>query len=260
MASSTATFDLGQSWLTSTVLLATRLGGLLLMTPPIGVKAIPPVVRVALVVGLAAMLAAALPPALQPHIDNVGDLLAATCGELALGLTMALGMAFAFAAFAAGARLLDVQIGFGIGQIFDPVTQQQLPVLSGVVAQLAAVLFFVSDAHHAVLRGVSASIERFPPGAAWPLEAAFGPVLHQAAGMFSLGFAVVAPVVFCLALIDLGLGVLARNLPQMNMFVLGVPVKVVAGLAALSIWIAASAGVVNRINTSIFSGWEAMFR
>ena len=260
MASATATFDVGQSWLTSTFLLATRLGGLLLMTPPIGVRAIPPTVRVALVFALAASLAAVLPPALQPRIGNVGDLIVAVCGELALGLTMALGIAFAFAAFAAGARLLDVQIGFGIGQVFDPVTQQQLPVLSGAVAQLAAVLFFASDAHHAVLRGVSASIERFPPGTAWPLDAAFGPVVHQAAGMFSLGFAIVAPVVFCLALIDLGLGVLARNLPQMNVFVLGVPVKVVAGLAALSIWIAASAGVVHRINTSIFSGWEALFR
>jgi flagellar biosynthetic protein FliR len=173
---------------------------------------------------------------------------------------MSLGIAFAFAAFSVGARLLDVQIGFGIGQVFDPVTQQQLPAISGIVGQLAVVLFFLSDSHLAVLRGLAISIERFPPGAGWPLEAAFAPVLRYASGAFSLGFAIVAPVVFCLALIDLGLGVLARNLPQMNMFVLGIPVKVMAGIAALALWVTASSGVVARINASIFAGWEAMFR
>jgi len=249
-----------QGWLTSCLLLATRLGGLLLATPPIGARAIPLTIRVALIVALAALLAGSLPAASRVPINDLGHLVTAALGEFALGVTMSLGISFAFAAYSIGARLLDVQVGFGIGQIFDPVTQQQLPVLSGIVGQLAIVLFFVSDAHVAMLRGLAISIERFPPGQGWPLEAALGPVLQQTSGAFSLGFAIVAPVVFCLALIDLGLGVLARNLPQMNMFVIGIPVKIIAGLAVLSLWLVASAGVVARINASIFAGWEAMFR
>ena len=249
------------AWLAHSFLLATRLGGLLLMTPPrLGAQAIPAVVRVAFIFALAALLAAALPPQADTSLAAPGDFIAAAVTEFGLGATMALGISFAFAAFAVGARILDVQIGFGIGQVFDPVTQQQLPVLSGAVGQLAAVLFFVSDSHLTVFRGLALSIERFPPGSGWPLQAAIGPVLQQASAMFTLGFAMVAPVVFCLALIDLGLGVLARNLPQMNMFVLGIPIKVAAGLAALALWLTASVGVVARINASIFSGWEAMFR
>jgi flagellar biosynthetic protein FliR len=255
-----STIDPAQGWLSTAFLLATRLGGLLLMTPPIGARAIPATVRVAFVVALSALLAGSLPEAMRPTLHGVGDLITGVLSEFALGATMALGISFAFAAFAVGARLLDVQIGFGIGQIFDPITQQQLPVLSGVVSQLALVLFFVSDAHVAVLRGLAISVERFPLGGGWPLADTVGPVIQQTSGAFSLGFAIVAPVVFCLALIDLGLGVLARNLPQMNMFVLGIPVKVLAGLAALSLWVAASAGVMARVNASIFSGWEAMFR
>ena len=252
--------DASQSWLTAAFLLAVRLGGLLLMTPPLGARAIPATARVAFVVALAALLAASVPSSSVVALGNPGSFVAAAAGEFLLGATMALGISFAFAAFAVGARLLDVQIGFGIGQVFDPVTQQQLPVLSGIVGQLAVVLFFLSDAHLALFRGLAISIERFPPGTAWPLEAAVAPVIQQTAAMFSLGFAIVAPVVFCLALIDLGLGVLARNLPQMNMFVLGIPVKVMAGLAALSLWVVASGGIVARINASIFAGWEAMFR
>lgn len=255
-----STFSAGQAWLANTFLLATRLGGLVLTTPPIGAQSIPATVRIAFVVALAASLTAGLPASPLVPIDGVADLVTATLLEFALGATMALGITFAFAAFAVGARLLDVQIGFGIGQVFDPATRQQLPVLSGAIGQLAVVLFFLSDAHLAVFRGLALSIERFPPGSGWPVGAAFAPLLQQASGMFTLGFAMVAPVVFCLALVDLGLGVLARNLPQMNMFVLGIPLKVAAGLAALALWLTASAGVVARINASIFSGWEALFR
>ena len=251
--------DGSQAWLANVLLLATRLGGLLLTAPPLGAQAVPAAVRVALVFSLAALLTANLPVAAGVDLSNVGSFIVAALAEFALGATMALGITFAFAAFAVGARILDVQIGFGIGQVFDPVTRQQLPVLSGALGQLAVVLFFVTDAHVAVFRGLALSIERFPPGSGWPLDAAIAPVLHQASGMFTLGFAMVAPVVFCLALIDLGLGVLARNLPQMNMFVLGIPIKVAAGLAALALWLTASAGIVARINASIFSGWEALF-
>ena len=85
-------------------------------------------------------------------------------------------------------------------------------------------------------------------------------MLTQASAAFTLGFALVAPVVFVLALVDLGLGVLARNLPQMNMFVLGIPVKVIAGVAALSLWVVAAGPVVARIHGTMVAGWAAFFR
>jgi flagellar biosynthetic protein FliR len=218
-------------------------------------------VRVLVVLALAASLA---PTVDATHalaaVADLGTLVGALAGEAAIGFTMALGVALAFAAFQIGARLLDVQIGFGIGQVFDPSTQQHLPVLAGLAAPLALVLFVTADAHHAMLRAVAAGLDRFPPGAGWPLEAALGPVLMQASAAFTLGFALVAPVVFVLALVDIGLGVLARNLPQMNMFVLGIPVKVIAGIAALSLWIAGAGPVVAKIHATMVAGWAAFFR
>jgi len=253
-----AALPLDLSGLTNVLLLATRLGGLLLMTPPLGGAAIPPTVRVAFVFALAAMLAPLAPPLPAPL--ELGSLLAAAIGEFALGATMALGVSLAFAMFSVAGRLLDVQIGFGIGQVLDPLTRQQLPVLSGAFNQLALVAFFVADAHHGLLRGLVLGIERFPPGTGWPLGQAIAPLMQQVSAMFSLGFAMVAPVVFCLVLVELGLGVVSRNLPQMNMFALGIPVKVVVGLAGLALWIGGSASVIARSHASIFKGWEALFR
>lgn len=248
----------------STLCVAARLGALVMVVPPLGGRAIPVTFRVVLLLAVSVLVAAASPPAPALLTAGVAGLIGALAGDVALGALMAVGVAFAFAAWSIGARTLDVQIGFGIGQVFDPATQRHLPIVSALFAQLAVLLFFLTDAHHLLLRGVAASLERFPIGHGWPLdaatpEAAVTVVLRQSAAAFSLGFALVAPVVLCLAVVDLGLGLLARNLPQMNLFVIGIPVKVVAGLALLAVWMPLAGGVVRRIHTTLFAGWDQLF-
>jgi flagellar biosynthesis protein FliR len=249
-----------EQWLIATVLLATRLGGLLLLVPPVGSIAIPAMARLLFVLALAAILAAGLPSASTPATFDTGALISAAVGEFTLGATMSLGISLGFAAFTTGARLIDVQMGFGMGQVFDPSTRQLLPVLSGAFKQLALWVFFATDGHVSLLRGVALSIERFPPGTPWPLEGALVPLVQQVSALFALGFAIVAPVVCCLVLVEMALGVVSRSLPQMNMFLLGIPVKIMVGLAALSVWVASSSGVVTRVHSAMFAGWEALFR
>lgn len=77
--------------------------------------------------------------------------------------------------------------------------------------------------------------------------------------MFGLGLALAAPVVMCLLLVDLALGVVSRNLPQMNMLVLGVPLKVVVALAALSLWMGGVGHTMNRAFGSIYRTWDGIF-
>jgi len=234
--------------------------GLLLVAAPLSSMAVPPTVRLLFGIAFAIVLASALPAvSLAPDLAP-GPLLFAGLCEVALGATLALGVNMAFAAFSIGGRLLDVQTGFGIGQVFDPVSRQQTPVITSAFSQLAMVLFFVTDTHHNVLRGLALSMDAIPPGSPWLLQQAALPLMQQASSMFSLGFAMVAPVVFCLFLVEVGLGVLARNLPQMNMFILAIPVKVVVGIAALSVSFVALSGVIGRVNGSVFKTWEAVFR
>lgn len=248
-----------QGWLTATLLLATRLGALLLLSPPLSASFVPATARVSLVFALAATLAW-LPSVTQPVIHSLGALVTALATEAALGATMAFGVSLAFAAFSVAGRLLDVQIGFGIGQVLDPLTRQQLPILSSLFSLLALVLFFVTDVHHALLRGFALSLDAVPLGQPWAVGAFAMPLLKQVATSFSLGFAMVAPVVLCLFLVEVALGVLARNMPQMNMFALAIPIKVVVGIAALALSIQVTASVASRVNGWIFRSWEAALR
>ena len=243
-------------------LLSLRLGALLLMTPLLHAINVPPIVRVLLVLGLATVLALGLPQASEVPGELVrqpGALLAASMAEVALGATLALGIFVAFGAISMAGRMLDVQVGFGMAQIIDPATRQQIPGVTSAFNQVGIVVFFLVNGHHALMRGLAYSLERFPLGRGWSMEAAAPIVLKHVAGIFSLAFALAAPVVVCILLVDLALGVVARNLPQMNMFVLGLPVKIVVGLAALSIWFGGMGDAMNRVYGSIYTTWDAMF-
>jgi len=248
-----------QGWWIATLFIAARLGALLLLAPPLSATFVPASVRVAIVLGLSVCLAT-LPTVHLPPSPSLGFLAVGLATEVALGATMALGVSLAFSAFAVGGRLLDVQIGFGMGQVFDPLTRQQLPVLSAAFNLLAIALFFATDAHHLLLRGFALSLDIMPVGGTWSIEHSAAPLIKQVAATFSLGFVMVAPVVVCLLLVELSLGVLSRNLPQMNMFALAIPIKVVVGVGTLTLFLPTLSNVTLRVNDSIFKAWEAMFR
>lgn len=249
---------LNSAWPSLVGLLALRVAATLLMTPVLYAIPMPASVRMLLVIGISIALAAGL-SAPETQFDGWSSLLAAAMSELALGAVLGLGVLLAFAAFAIAGQLLDVQLGFGMAQIVDPVTKRPVPILTSAFGYLAVLVFFLVNGHHALLRGIAYSLERFPVGAAWSVAGAAAPVLKQAAGLFGLGFALAAPVVFCILLVEFALGVVSRNLPQMNMFTMGIPVKIIVGLIALSLWLMGIGGVMTRTYASITEAWEGIF-
>lgn len=250
--------QLHSSWVILVGLLALRVAATFMMTPVLYAVPLPASVRMLLVIGMSVALAAGLPVTGSPS-SSWSSLLLAAMSEVALGAVLGLGILLAFAAFAVAGQLLDVQLGFGIAQVVDPVTQRPVPILTSAFGYLSVLMFFLVNGHHALLRGISYSLERFPVGAPWSLAGAAAPVLKQAAGLFSLGFALAAPVVFCVLLVEFALGVVGRNLPQMNMFTMGIPVKILVGLVALSLWFMGIGGVMTRTYASIASTWDGIF-
>lgn len=247
-----------QTQMTAYLLASLRVAGLVLLAPPLSSLAIPASVRMACVLGLAAAVwPVALPAAATIPQDH---LLVASAVEFTNGALMATAANIGFAAYAVGARLIDVQIGFGIGQVLDPATRMQMPIITAAFVLLAPVLFVLTDGHHTMLRALALGLERHPIGSALPFESAAGPLLAMAQGAFALGVAMVAPVVLCLLLIELVLGVAARSLPQMNVFLLALPTKLIVGLAALAAWSLASTAPMRRVFEAVFRSWESLQR
>lgn len=250
---------LGPAWIASVLLLAARIAALLLLTPVLYAVSMPALVRLAIVLGLACVIALPFAPAAGVAVADAGALLRAAMVEASIGATLGLGVLAAFAGFGLAGHLIDVQVGFGIAQVFDPLTRGRLPILSAIFGLFAAVFFFTVDGHHALMRGLAYSVDRFPVGEGWAPAAAAEPVLKQVGALFALGFALAAPVVLGLLLVEFALGAVSRNLPQMNMLAMGIPVKIVAGLLALSVWATAFSAPAQRLYAGIYQSWTAWF-
>lgn len=244
------------SSLTPVFLLSLRLASVFLMTPVLYAMQLPSSARLLIVFSLAVVLGMGLPLDISRLPSDTPSFIVAAAMELALGATLGLGIHVAFATFAVAGRLLDIQVGFGMAQVLDPVTRRQIPVLNAAFTQIGVLFFFLLNGHHALLRGVALSLEKFPLGASWPIAGASDAVVAQMTGLFALGFALAAPVVFCVLLAELALVVVARNLPQMNIFVLALPVKIAIALVTLSLWFSGIGGVMTRVYASIATNWE----
>ena len=250
---------LGQGWVATVLLLTVRIAAVLLLTPVLYAVSMPPLVRVAIVVALACVVSLPFGHTSPAAPQDIGALVSAILREAGIGATLGLGILMAFAGFSLAGRLVDLQVGFGLAQVFDPLTRSHLPILSAVFGLFAAIFFFLVDGHHALMRGVAYSVERFPVGQEWAGTAAAEPMVRQVAGLFSLGFALAAPIVLSLLLVEFALGVVSRNLPQMNMLVMGIPVKILVGLLALSVWATSFQGPASRLYAGIYKSWTEWF-
>jgi flagellar biosynthetic protein FliR len=241
----------------ATLLLSLRIGIPMFMTGVLGGGSVPAMVRVLALIGLAFGLQLGLQPSLPPSAASPGGLAAALCSEALIGALLGFGITSAFAAFLVGGRLLDLQMGFGVATLFDPASRTQTPLLGLLLETCAFAAFLASNGHHLLLRALAASLRTAPLGIL-PAQLAPLAALHQFGLMFSLGLVVVGPAVVCVFLVDIGMSVLSRVLPQANVFLLSIPVKVLAGLSALAVAMPFLAPAMGRVFASILQYWDAV--
>lgn len=252
-------------WVAAVMLLSLRIGAALLSTPVFSAADVPVRVRVLIVLGLSAALCASLGLGVGTHdalaklVVHPLQLFRAGLGELALGIVMGLSVHVAFSAFSLAGGILDVQLGFGLSQVFDPSTSRQSPAMTIAFTRMGVVMFFLVNGHHALVRAIAFSLERFPLAVDWSIEAVGAGLLGRVVALFGLCVALVAPVMFCILLTEMVLGVLARNLPQVNMLTMGIPVKVVVGLTALFVWFSSVGPAMDRVYRGMYESFDAAF-
>lgn len=219
-------------WVQAVMLAAARLTVGLGLTPLFSAFAMPMLARLIFILVLSS-LAVDVQGTLPPAAD-LAAMVPALCNEVGLGLLLSVGVHAAFAAFSIGGRLIDAQMGFTLGAVLDPVSKGHAAVMASGLNLLAVVLFFVTDAHQLLLTGCFRTFELLPLGQGWSAQGWF-PVAMGAGSMFALGFMMAAPVVIGLLLADVVVAVVSRNLPQMNVLFLSIPMKVLLGLVVMAV-------------------------
>lgn len=123
----------------------------------------------------------------------------------------------------------------------------------------AVVFFFAIKGHHAVLRALIFSTHQVPLGSAWFLGSA-GSILLPVGAMFTTAVLVISPALFLLLLIEMVLSFASQTLPQMNDFFVGVPAKILSGIAILAAMSSIVGSVMIRSYRQVFQHWDGVLR
>lgn len=231
-----------------------RVGMLFVNTPVFGNVPIPKTAKVVLIVGLGAAFATQLNIASIEKLE-ISWLVGAIISEMLIGAAMASALFTGFAAFNFGGRLLDFQIGYGIAGLVDIATKSNMPLIGSMLSMAAVLIFFTIDGHLAMLKVVQLSYTALPIGGS-VFDLNLGSLISYFGTCFAFGFMVVAPVVLCLFLVDIGMAFMSRTMPQMNVFVMSLALKVIVGLIVLAISFPFAGGIIRKIFDSIFETWN----
>jgi flagellar biosynthesis protein FliR len=217
--------------LAAVIFAGVRVGGLALFAPFFSGAAIPPRIKVGLVLSLTILLY----PVYGPHRLPVSafEWAEIVVSEAALGLLFGLAVQFAFEAAQLAGQILGVQMGFSLVSVFDPQTQADTPVVS-VFHQIILLLIFLRlDVHHWMLRAVAASFTYVPAGTMAGGLLHKTEILRVAGGMWLAGVQLAAPVLVATLLADVALGLLGKAAPQLPVLLVGLSVKSLLGLTVL---------------------------
>ena len=212
--------------------LMTRVGAALVAAPIFGATGVPALVRVVAAGALAIFTAVWLPvPPVTVSFTLAGFV--AILGEVVIGLALGFVLQLAFAAPLVAAELIGGGMGLSMAQSAIPDGQGQRSVFGNFLTIALTLIFFGTGGHLIWLRLVLASYTSFPPGAAWLGADRYLAIAQFGATSFSAGLGIALPITVILLLVQLATGVLSRSAPALNLFALGLPLGVLAGIGGL---------------------------
>lgn len=217
------------------ILLLFRVLGVVGAAPVFGGVQVPLQAKLALGLALTVLLypLALADPASFPVIPSWFHLLGLAVQEVLLGLFLGFMAQFVFFAVQFAGQLVGMQMGFGIVGVLDPDSGAQISIIAQLQYTVAIVLFLLLNGHHLVLQSLWQSVELLPIGGAHLDGLLLEEGIRQSGRVLTLGVQLAAPVLAALLLAEVAMGVIARTVPQMNIFIVGFPVKIALGVFML---------------------------
>jgi len=214
-----------------------RTSGLMLVAPLFGARLVTPRVRAALALGLAVSLfpAAAASAGSGSVPASAPVLLVALGVEATAGYALGLVAALLFAAVRTSGQLAGVHMGIGIANLVDPQTMEQITPVAEWLNMTAMLVFLAVDGHHLIILALAKSFDVLPAGVGVLDRDGFRAVLAAAGHLFDVSVRLAAPVLVVLLLTNGVMGVMARMIPQLNVFIVGFPINLLAALLVLGI-------------------------
>jgi flagellar biosynthetic protein FliR len=204
-----------------------RASAWLVLVPPFGTRTIPAQVKI----GLAAALALPVAGTVGQHAPapEVAPLIGAVAVQVAIGVSLGFVVYLFFAAVQSAGELIDVFGGFTVAPAYDPLSNAQSSTFGRFYQLLATTLLFVINGHLLLIRGFLTSFDAVPANPT--LENLSGTFVDAFGSFFLAAIEIAAPLLAALFLAEVAMGLLSKAAPQMNVFMVGFPVKILLTLA-----------------------------
>jgi flagellar biosynthesis protein FliR len=170
--------------------------------------------------------------------------------EVFIGLAIGFSVRVLFTAVNVAGEIISIQSGFSFARFMDPLSMTQVTVIEQFKNLLAMMLFLAMDAHHILIKALVSSFKDVPIGTVAIHRPFFEHLVTMTGKVFATGFKIGAPVIVTLLLVELALGMLSKMIPQINIFIEGVPLKILITVVMLSFSLGVIVpGIVNMFRS-----------
>lgn len=217
------------------MLVFARVGAMMMLLPGFGEASVP----VRLRLGIALMLALIMLPLHRAayHVDlsATSAVIVLMVQEIMVGVVLGATARFTLAALSVAGSIIAQQMGLGFVTAVDPTQGQQSVIVANFLTILGLTLIFATDSHYLVLAALSDSYTLFTPGELMPSGDIAALATKAFTVAFKIGVQMAAPFIIFGLVFNLGLGLLARMMPQMQVYFVGVPLSILAGFLLLGV-------------------------
>jgi flagellar biosynthetic protein FliR len=240
------------------ILVLARVSPLFLLAPIFSSRMLPLRARAVAAVAISFGLA---PLALHGHkISFDAMTLAGLIGkELLIGLAYAFALAAVFAAVSVAGSFLDTAMGFSFGSLIDPITGNQSQVISQLYAMVGVLIFIAIDGDHWMIEGLARTYQLVPITKFPSVGALVGGANHAFISIFASAVELAGPVLLAVLLTDCAMGLVARVMPQLNVFAVGFPAKIAVGLLIMGVSLPFVGGwIADQVQVSVSSALQSI--
>ncbi len=221
-------------WLAGFIWPLLRIGAMLMAAPVFNIRQVPVRFRMLMAVLITLLVQPVLPPSPVVSVFSADALLIAV-QQILVGVALGFLMQMAFQALIFGGQVMAYSMGLGFANMMDPTNGVQVPVVAQFWLILAMLAFVMMNGHLVLISAIVDTFTVIPVATDGLSRSGIWELLSWGSRMFAAGVLMAMPVIVALLLINIGMGVVSRAAPQLNIFAIGFPITLMMGF--LLIWV-----------------------
>jgi len=233
--------------LLSFAMVLTRISGFLLFVPLFGVESIPMTIKVAATILLSVFFSIVNPPAVAVQQASAVQVMLLLGCEATYGLALGVIANVLFSAVKIGGRIVEDQMGLTMAEVLDPLTEERGQPVGSLLEMIFIIAFLAANGHHLLIKVIQRSYELFPAGKIPTVAVLAGNMLEATTTMLAAGLRLAAPMLAALLILLIALAILARVVPEMDIFFISFPLRILLGFVMLVIFVPFIDGFVGEM-------------